>query len=52
VDHDRFWATLAEARLPFMLHVGSAPLTIDDEWLNNGKPDTVGIDTVFDSDVR
>lgn len=41
VDHDRFWATLAEARIPFILHVGSAPLTIGDEWLNDGQPDTV-----------
>lgn len=38
---DAFWATLAEARLPFILHVGSAPLTIGDEWMNDGNPDSV-----------
>ena len=35
--HDRFWACLAEHRVPFVLHVGSAPLQIDDEWRNNGR---------------
>jgi len=40
-DHDPIWARLQEAGLPFTLHVGSAPLTIDDEWMNDGKPDTV-----------
>ena len=39
-DHDPIWAALAEARLPFILHVGSAPLTIGDEWMNDGRPDT------------
>lgn len=38
--HDRIWATLAEAGLPFILHVGSAPLTISDAWMNDGRPDT------------
>lgn len=40
-DHDVFWASLAEAQMPFILHVGSAPLSIGDEWMNDGKPDTV-----------
>lgn len=40
-DLDRIWATLAEAGLPFILHVGSAPLVIGDDWMNDGKPDTV-----------
>lgn len=40
-DHDPIWARLQEAGLPFTLHVGSAPLTIDDEWMNDGKPNTV-----------
>ena len=40
-DHDRLWATLAEARIPFILHVGSATLSIGDEWMNDGKPDSV-----------
>jgi len=41
VDHEPLWSSLAESRLPFILHVGSAPLTIDDEWLNDGRPATV-----------
>ena len=40
-DHDRIWALLGEAGLPFILHVGSATLAIGDEWMNDGKPDTV-----------
>jgi predicted TIM-barrel fold metal-dependent hydrolase len=40
-ENDRIWATLAAAQLPFILHVGSAELTIDDEWMNDGRPDTV-----------
>ena len=40
-EHDGIWANLAEAGIPFILHVGSAPLAIGDEWLNDGKPDTV-----------
>jgi uncharacterized protein len=36
-DHDRFWARLAEARVPFVLHVGSGPLGIGDPWLNDGR---------------
>lgn len=39
--HDAIWARLAEAGLPFILHVGSAPLTIGEAWMNDGKPDTV-----------
>ena len=35
--HDRFWARLAQARVPFVLHVGSGPLQIDDAWRNNGR---------------
>ncbi|MEE8077910.1 MAG: amidohydrolase family protein [Pseudomonadales bacterium] len=37
--HDPIWASLAERQLPFILHVGSAPLTIDDEWMNDGRPE-------------
>lgn len=36
-DHDRFWARLAEARVPFVLHVGSGPLPIGDDWMNDGR---------------
>ena len=39
--HDAIWSRLAEMGLPFILHVGSAPLTIDDAWMNDGKPGTV-----------
>jgi predicted TIM-barrel fold metal-dependent hydrolase len=38
VDHDRFWARLAERRVPFVLHVGSGALGIGDEWLDIGRP--------------
>ena len=39
--HDAIWATLAERGLPFILHVGSAPLSIDPPWMNDGFPDRV-----------
>ena len=39
--HDRIWATLAERGLPFILHVGSAPLSIPAPWMNDGVPDRV-----------
>ena len=35
-DHDPIWARLAEARAPFVLHVGSSKLSIDAEWMNDG----------------
>lgn len=38
VDHERFWARLAEARVPFVLHVGSGPLPIGAEWMDDGSP--------------
>ncbi|GIT39702.1 MAG: hypothetical protein Ct9H300mP8_08980 [Gammaproteobacteria bacterium] len=37
--HDPIWATLEEARVPFILHVGSAPLSIEEPWMNDGRPD-------------
>lgn len=37
--HDPIWATLEDRRIPFILHVGSAPLAIDDAWMNDGRPD-------------
>ncbi|MFQ5697549.1 MAG: amidohydrolase family protein [Myxococcota bacterium] len=37
--HDPIWARLEEARVPFVLHVGSAPLSIAPEWLNDGHPE-------------
>jgi predicted TIM-barrel fold metal-dependent hydrolase len=39
VDHEPLWAFLAEAGLPFALHVGSGPIPIDDEWMNDGRPE-------------
>jgi len=36
--HERLWSTMAEAGLPFILHVGSATLQIGDEWMNDGIP--------------
>jgi predicted TIM-barrel fold metal-dependent hydrolase len=37
VDHDPFWARLAERGVPFVLHVGSGSLGIGDAWLDNGR---------------
>ena len=39
VDHERVWALLAERRMPFILHVGSSPLSIETPWMNDGRPD-------------
>lgn len=39
--HDAIWATLAERRLPFILHVGSSPLSIAAPWMNDGRPERV-----------
>jgi predicted TIM-barrel fold metal-dependent hydrolase len=38
VDHDRFWALLAELQLPFVLHVGSGAFGVGDEWMDDGRP--------------
>jgi uncharacterized protein len=40
VEFDPFWARLAEAGLPFLLHVGGAPLQSAKAWMNNGRPPT------------
>ena len=40
--NDRFWATLADRGLPFVLHVGSSPLAIADEWLDDGSAGSSG----------
>ena len=37
-DHDPFWARLAEAGVPFVLHVGSGALGVGDAWLDDGRP--------------
>jgi uncharacterized protein len=39
VAHEPVWALLAERRMPFILHVGSSPLSIEPEWMNDGRPD-------------
>lgn len=39
VEHEPIWAALAERRLPFILHVGSSPLSVDAPWMNDGRPD-------------
>jgi predicted TIM-barrel fold metal-dependent hydrolase len=39
--HGAIWATLEEHRVPFILHVGSAPLRVADPWMNDGYPDRV-----------
>jgi predicted TIM-barrel fold metal-dependent hydrolase len=40
VAFDPFWARLAEARVPFVLHVGGAPLQLNKAWSNNGRAPT------------
>jgi predicted TIM-barrel fold metal-dependent hydrolase len=40
VDLDGFWARLAEAEVPFVLHVGGAPLQVREPWSNNGRAAT------------
>lgn len=37
--HEPVWASLAERRMPFILHVGSAPIPIEDPWMNDGRPE-------------
>jgi predicted TIM-barrel fold metal-dependent hydrolase len=38
VDLDPVWAALAEAGIPFVLHVGGHPLQIHPDWMNTGRP--------------
>ena len=35
---DPVWARMAEAGVPFLLHVGGIPLQIKPEWMNTGRP--------------
>lgn len=37
--HAPIWALLTERGVPFILHVGSSPLSIDDPWMNDGQPE-------------
>lgn len=40
VDFEGFWARLAEAGVPFVLHVGGAPLQVHKVWGYNGRAAT------------
>ncbi|NOX52713.1 MAG: amidohydrolase family protein [Gammaproteobacteria bacterium] len=40
VEFEGFWARLAEAGVPFVLHVGGAPLQVHKAWGNNGRAAT------------
>jgi len=37
-DLDPVWARMAEAKIPFLLHVGGNPLQIKPEWMDTGRP--------------
>lgn len=37
VDLEPFWARLAEAGVPFVIHVGGSPLHSLEQWSNNGR---------------
>jgi uncharacterized protein len=37
-DLDAVWARLAEAGIPFVLHVGGDNLQLPPEWMNTGRP--------------
>jgi predicted TIM-barrel fold metal-dependent hydrolase len=37
VDLEPFWARLADAGVPFLLHVGGSPLQAMKSWTNNGR---------------
>ncbi len=43
IAHEYIWSTLAERRVPFVLHVGSGPLPIGPEWTDNGTPPDAGM---------
>ena len=40
VAFEPFWARLAEAGVPFVLHVGGSPLQLAKAWTNNGRAAT------------
>jgi uncharacterized protein len=39
-DYDRFWATLEERNVPFMLHIGGAGRMLKQAFHDNGRPTT------------
>ncbi|MEZ5229389.1 MAG: amidohydrolase family protein [Acidimicrobiales bacterium] len=51
--NERFWARLAECGMPFVLHVGSGPLSIGSSWMDDGRlPDEqmVGAEVIGSKD--
>ncbi|MBV29032.1 MAG: hydrolase [Actinobacteria bacterium] len=38
-DLDPVWALMANAKVPFVLHVGGDPLQIEPDWMNTGRPE-------------
>ena len=38
-DFDPIWARMAEAGLPFLLHVAGAPIQVNRGWFNTGRPE-------------
>ena len=38
IDNEPFWNALADRRMPFVLHVGSGPLSVGDAWMADGRP--------------
>lgn len=41
VEHEPIWASLAERGMPFILHVGSAEISIPPQWMNDGRPGNI-----------
>jgi predicted TIM-barrel fold metal-dependent hydrolase len=37
-DFDPLWARLAQAGVPFLIHVAGAPIQVDPRWFNTGRP--------------
>jgi predicted TIM-barrel fold metal-dependent hydrolase len=37
-DFDPVWAALAQAHIPFLIHVAGAPIQVDTRWFNTGRP--------------
>jgi predicted TIM-barrel fold metal-dependent hydrolase len=37
-DFDPIWARLAQAGIPFLIHVAGAPIQVDPRWFNTGRP--------------
>ena len=37
-DFDPVWAGLAQAGIPFLIHVAGSPIQVDPRWFNTGRP--------------